>query len=177
MGWTFTQRRKGEGTLAFFGRELDWQRGGASGEVIAAKSPSFGETYLAYRSREADGSERVSAIVCPSTWRRNATLNFGYKDISEEMHPYYYACPGSILALLTPTASESANRWRTTCREQMEKRKSVPKLRPGLVLRLAEPLAGYTDLTVVNPRNLVFEAPGGSRYRLRWQHLLGATAL
>ena len=41
---------------------------------------------------------------------------FFYKDMSEDMEPYYYKCPDKILDLLSPTENEYALRWRERCR-------------------------------------------------------------
>ena len=40
---------------------------------------------------------------------------FGYKDMSEEMYPYYFDCPVEILNLLSHTDSENAIEWRKHC--------------------------------------------------------------
>lgn len=52
---------------------------------------------------------------------------FYYKDMSEDMHPYYYDCPIGILNLLTPTENESANAWRVACRKRIEEKKTAKK--------------------------------------------------
>lgn len=41
---------------------------------------------------------------------------FFYKDMSEDMEPFYYECPDEILDLLSPTEYEGALRWREKCR-------------------------------------------------------------
>ena len=40
---------------------------------------------------------------------------FGYKDMSEDMYPYYFDCPIEILRLLSPTDCENAIEWRKHC--------------------------------------------------------------
>ena len=50
--------------------------------------------------------------------------NFAYKDMSEDMKPFYYDCPVSILKLLSPTDNETANTWRAACYENAEKVKA-----------------------------------------------------
>lgn len=40
---------------------------------------------------------------------------FGYKDMSEDMLPYYFDCPKEIIKLLSPTNNEYANQWRQRC--------------------------------------------------------------
>lgn len=54
--------------------------------------------------------------------------NFYYKDMSEDMHPFYYDCPQSILKLLSPTDYKGALEWRENCKKAAEKKKSPTAL-------------------------------------------------
>jgi len=49
---------------------------------------------------------------------RKDNRSWGYKEMSEDMHPYYYDCPESILKILSPTDCERCNQWRKNCREK-----------------------------------------------------------
>lgn len=40
---------------------------------------------------------------------------FGYKDMSEDMMPYYFDCPADIIKLLSPTTNPFSNEWRERC--------------------------------------------------------------
>ncbi len=68
-------------------------------------------------------------VVLTRTDGRNADgCNFFYKDMSEDMGPYSYDCPPSILNLLTPTDNGRANEWRERCREKREQKRSPASL-------------------------------------------------
>ena len=51
------------------------------------------------------------------------------KNMSEDMMPYYFDCPKSILDLLTKTDNEHSNEWRKRCYEQLEKAKEKAKVK------------------------------------------------
>lgn len=51
------------------------------------------------------------------------------KNMSEDMMPYYFDCPKSILDLLTNTDNENSLKWREKCREQLEKAKEKAKVK------------------------------------------------
>lgn len=65
----------------------------------------------------------LTSITGSGTWEKM----FNYKEMSEDMGPYYYDCPASILDLLDETASETANKWRAACREKAAKLKAARK--------------------------------------------------
>lgn len=51
------------------------------------------------------------------------------KNMSEDMMPYYFDCPKSILDLLTKTDNEHSNEWRKRCYEQLAKEKKKAKVK------------------------------------------------
>ena len=51
------------------------------------------------------------------------------KNMSEDMMPYYFDCPKSILDLLTKTDNEHSNEWRKRCYEQLAKAKEKAKVK------------------------------------------------
>jgi len=145
MGWTLTQRVPGAQTQReFFQREF-----GSSLEIIEAKS-NLGVTYMA--ARPAAHPEMVVALVVLTRWRPKDQYNFGYKEMDESMHPYYFDCPAEILDLLTDPINESALEWRKRCRENLAKQQAqVPK---GTVVRFGAPLL-FTDGSVADTFELI----------------------
>ena len=129
MGWTFTHKEPTETTLDFFKREF------SGTEILDCATYGWSEAYLACKSRE-----RVFAIVCKLQRKPQEEYNFGYKDINEEMGPYYFNCPERILRLLSPTKNEYAKNWRLKCLERIEKRKAKPKLNDGDIVRFYKPI-------------------------------------
>lgn len=81
--------------------------------------------YGACETVKADGSRTVWAGICLTCGRSgyDGTV-WGYKEMDESMHPFYYDCPTSILALLSPTDDKSANEWREECLKHNGKRKA-----------------------------------------------------
>ena len=122
------------------------------------KSSMVGSVYYAAvkplqrYSKDADGNEIIvdiptneqqvfGAVFLTSTDSKDH-FNFSYKDMDESYGPCYYDCPKGILDLLTPTDNEYANKWRTKCREQLEKKKnpnSLSKLPEGTVIKVVLP--------------------------------------
>lgn len=51
------------------------------------------------------------------------------KNMSEDMMPYYFDCPKSILDLLTKTDNEYSNEWRKRCYEQLANQKEKAKIK------------------------------------------------
>jgi hypothetical protein len=51
---------------------------------------------------------------------------FYYKDMTEDMLPYYFDCPKSIIKALSPTDNENANIWRNKCLEKKAKKNDYP---------------------------------------------------
>ncbi|NHM25946.1 hypothetical protein G7K71_02755 [Desulfofundulus sp. TPOSR] len=174
MGWTFTQKYHGESIKEFFKKEFDYRRDdGRYGRVIDCAVVNLSTAYIAYEMGDGTGKREVTAIVCLLRFVPNAPdgCNFGYKDMTENMHPYYYDCPERILKLLTPTDNESALRWREKCWENIRTRKARPRLVKGAVIEFTEPItfrSGRQERTfrVIDPRRLVFES-GGMRFKLR----------
>ena len=64
-----------------------------------------------------ENERRVFGFVALTSVNSKEQCNFAYKDMSEDMLPFYYDCPMSILNLLSPTDCESALEWRRRCRE------------------------------------------------------------
>ena len=118
-------------------RMLTWESKDKDGNILSThkvlKSSMVGAVYYAAVTTEKPGKEtEVWAAVFLTCGRvKHDGCIWGYKDMDETMHPYYYDCPASILALLTPTDSKCANEWREGCRrkiaERAERRKNGPK--------------------------------------------------
>lgn len=107
-------------------------------EVV--KSSMVGNTYYGAIKTTKNGAEEIwCAIFLTKTESNN---DFGYKDMDETMHPYYYDCPKSIFELLTPTTNENALAWRRGVLENYEKKKSsnnLSKLPIGTQIKITMP--------------------------------------
>jgi hypothetical protein len=116
-----------------------------TGLRVLKSSVRAGTWYAACQVYDADGPGTTFAAICLIHWNPAARDGyvFGYKDMSENMGPYSYDCPASILDLLGPPANDYAAKWREACRQRLaltSRRKPVP----GDTLVLAEALT-FTD--------------------------------
>lgn len=89
--------------------------------------------YASVEYTYTDGRQReVVGVVCRIQYCPKAHHdNFAYKDMDETMEPFYYDCPKVILEDLTPTTNEYALRWRKKCRENIEKKEKLNKVKIG----------------------------------------------
>lgn len=142
MGWTTCMHsaywkydRKGRGTVdrkAALDARFTWERKEpveSYGHVYPAmkdtvlKSSMVGSVYYAAVKRERPGKEpMVWAAICLTQGRGRDGSLWGYKDMCESMDPFYYDCPAGVLALLTPTDNENANKWREECRKNIARK-------------------------------------------------------
>lgn len=128
MGWTGlmvesnpTKKERKE----ILDQEFTWfdERGQSGGGRIIKSAMVNSVYYGAYESyKKRDGIEYdnyISAIVCLTQFHDH---EFMYKDMSEEMGPYEYNCPFSILQKLSPILHDGigdiwAKEWRNKCLE------------------------------------------------------------
>ena len=109
MGWTtYYVGRWKKDKKALMTKELEQY-----GDIKVIKASMKGTVYYAACTSTRHPGD-VWAIVCLTSLNRG---EFGYKDMDETMHPYYYDCPKAILDLLTPTTNENALKWREMCRQ------------------------------------------------------------
>ncbi|MEW5934772.1 MAG: hypothetical protein AB1816_14450 [Bacillota bacterium] len=174
MGWMFVEKVPGQSIREFFTEEMGGRYSdGSVGRVLDCAVVNMTEAYIAYERAWPDGRREVSAIVCLLVFRPRDEFNFGYKDMGEEMHPYYYNCPERILKLLTPTDNKNALEWRQKCWENLRARQARPKLRKGMVIRFEEPVRFRngdveSEFRVLDPRRLLMtDRSGWNRYKLR----------
>jgi hypothetical protein len=133
MGWLFYHREPGAETNAeHFASKL------GDRYEITAHGTVENVFYAAVRNRE---TREVRAFVALTRWVRGARENFGYKDMDETVHPYYYKAPEAVLDALTPTTHEEALAWRANCRRYHDQRDFLRKhLNPGTQVRLTSTL-------------------------------------
>lgn len=83
----------------------------------------------------------------------------GYKDMDETMGPFYHDASKKVLDALTPTDDETANKWRSRCRDVLA---NPPiKLKAGMRVTFDPPIKFVngkllTEATVEEPRRRTF---------------------
>lgn len=146
MGWTTDIDLPTGSTLkAEVDKLLNFENGEHRSKVLA--SSIVNSTY--YAAVEQHGINGYSAIfaavILTSTSKnRYGDRSWGYKDMSEDMGPYRYDCPARILGLLTPTDNETAQKWRASCREVLQRKSRCKTLKAGMVIKLHHPMK-FTD--------------------------------
>lgn len=127
MGWTYYRARfqKKQGKSWVIDRKAEVEQEfflmpNSSLELV--KGALVGSVY--YAAVRKKGQTDVYGLVILTSAKDG---EFGYKDMSEFCHPFYYDCPVSILKALTPTDSEQANEWRKNCLEKLQKKKEAKK--------------------------------------------------
>lgn len=134
MGWTFEHGATRASLIENIknGREL--------GQVPVATSISGNHLWCVFPSKESPGDFFI--VLCLLAAQKG--YGYGYKDMSEDMGPYFYTCPVGWFDKY-PTTVEASLRWRESCRRQQR----LAKMKP-------QPGAGFTThsgdrYTVVGP--------------------------
>lgn len=177
MGWTFAHKEKGVTIRQFFEKEFGYtdKETGVYHKVLECAA-TFTEAYLAIEVGDASGPKEVFAVVYLLSYRPKDYFNFGYKDMSEDMGPYYYNCPEHILKLLTPTENKLALEWREKCWERIRAKKARPKLREGMIIKFAEPIEFTSGIKesvfqIKDLRRLIVADRWGYQYKIRRKRL------
>jgi hypothetical protein len=180
MGWTWTSKRQGMKIVDFFKQEF----GGNNFEVLDCAVVDMTTAYIALRVPTGE----VVAYVASIGYNSHDYYNFGYNDYGESSGPFKSRCPERILDLLTDFpeywsqgSKESAQRWRTRCREHIARRKAQPRLSKGMIIKTRAPIefgrGGWKldTFKVEDGRRRIFTVPGdvsGMRYQVRRNTLL-----
>lgn len=158
MGWTFYHRPAGETDRQHFQRELN-----PDDDIIECATKNF--VFYAAVHRKSTGEVWALVILLR---RRRGELNFGYKDMAEEMGPVVADAPAKVLDALTPTDNESALRWRQRCRDNLAARTAATQrqraVTAGVVIELAVPVQFGNGLSASR-----FECIQRSGRAIRWQ--------
>lgn len=170
MGWTYTDRPKGESVRDF----LQEQSLGKGHEILEFALKEFRTAYAAVKTLETG---QVWGCVWHVDTKGDRDFNFGWKTVSEDMGPYQQDCPEKILNLLTPTESECAKEWRARCWTNIKARKSKPKAKDGDTIKFSEPIRFTNGDTIQvfqiqkEGRSTVFKNHNGyGRYKIsKWQ--------
>lgn len=120
MGTTYCTRKRGDlSDLEFFRKEFDFRdeiAAGKTSRVLAAVTYKR-VAYIAWRCKE---TERVMAIVCPTTWKGDL-FSYHYMDEKMGLCDSEAMCPLAVLNFLDPVLpDEDPHRamrdWRYRCR-------------------------------------------------------------
>ncbi len=103
---------------------------------------------------------------------------YGYKDMDETMHPFYYNCPLALLDLTSSLMNE-ANAWRQEMRKQIAEKKAL-KAKPiviGDIVTVRNAKGIYKVIGRYGPRSFCIEDINSYRvYRCGTSRLIHVTA-
>ena len=102
---------------------------------------------------------------------------YGHKGMSEDMGPYYYDCPLSLLDRCTETTSQYANEWRKKVREYHASKKARPAYETGM--RVVYSGSEYRLHSPLGPRKgwNVVRCGDGAMFRMSARQLASAEGL
>lgn len=112
MGYTFYDNK-----VKSPKKELDSIFNTKDKEVLLSKI--IGNIY--YAAIKNKNSLQIYALICKF---KNRNF-FGYKDMTEYEHPFFYNCPKKILEILSETDDENALSWRFKVSEYIKKSDSL----------------------------------------------------
>lgn len=162
MGWSFSYEPQSKSSLIKERTERQWNISQTKSWTCLAHAVRGNVLWTVWEIADISSNVPRRFIGCDLLGTHGGE-GWGYKDMSEEMHPYFYSCPLSYLEMV-PVASEE---WRAGVRAYHAKRKRkfslgetielVPGCKPPRVtLTSIKPLVGTYEGRVykVAPRHI-----------------------
>lgn len=104
MGWLY-----GFGSPKDVKEHVNRMRGGGP-EIVRQAATQYGRhLWTVYELKTGERFINLDLI-------QKSGAEWGYKDMSEDMHPFYFDCPLSLIEAAGPTTIESSNQWREKVR-------------------------------------------------------------
>lgn len=153
MGWTFFNDM-GETTGAICTREYSSFNDKTGDRWSVVDQSTRGSVWYGIgRLDRADHPPVFYGLVWLTSRKRG---EFGYKDMTECMGPYYFDMPKRLLDQLdqlAPNAPQSALDWRAKCRAKLAaKRKPKTKLAPGQIVSFPNVTGQFELIMPIGPR-------------------------
>jgi hypothetical protein len=79
--------------------------------------------WIAWEITHKDGSPPIRFIECDLLQKQGRDGPWGYKDMEESMHPYYYTCPLKYLDMVPQPPGADAGAWRQSVRQYHAERR------------------------------------------------------
>lgn len=174
MGWDFRRGATKQDivndrtrTRSYGGRRQETLKHTVVGKVLwAVQRLSYLDVEGQVAEKEDGTPEQETFIAC-YLLENQVGFGWGYKDLCEDMNPYYFDCPISYLDM----APERCAEWRATVREQhaakaaKRKEQNAVNLEVGQTVRLVDGCTpGYLKVTSLKPLQGTF---GGETYRIK----------
>lgn len=144
MGWLYVHTYKNAKTADLIREHYTEKprddKPAAWGVEYLSMRGNVGYAVMWYQSNAIAHRHYFGAVILTS--RARSTMGnpmIGFKDMSEDMMPYYYDAPAKMLdmlAKLAPNAPYAALEWREKCRAHIAAKKTRAKLKPGDYVQL-----------------------------------------
>jgi hypothetical protein len=137
MGWTLHYNTTKDELVADLTKPFTAERtiDGVPVRVEAIKHTIRGNRLWIMRRRTDPDRGEVRYILLCLLQADRKNNGYGYKDMSEDMHPYYYDCPVTWLDDLTDPINDGSREWREQVRTYHAREKAhkqqVAALKPG----------------------------------------------
>ena len=141
MGWTFTSGAERTDIIAE--RIQAWSNETHAGRTV--RHCLKGNVLWTVRELTDKQAETVERYIGCDLLQRQRGFGWGYKDLCESMHPYYYTCPLAYLDMV-PVACE---KWREGVREYHDRFKRP--LRVGATYTLIGRTIPHVEVISVRP--------------------------
>ncbi len=153
MGWTFTQGAERADIIA---RQIrSWDNDTHAGRIV--RHCLKGNVLWTVQELTDKQAGTVKRFIGCDLLERERGYGWGYKDLCESMHPYYYTCPLAYLDMV-PVACDG---WRYGVREYHARQKRP--LRVGATYTLIGRTVPYVEVVSVRPLRGCFN---GCTYRV-----------
>jgi hypothetical protein len=111
MGWSHTYGASKSEVIADITADYT---GGSGASFKKLKHCVRGNTV--YAVVEMTRGEKVERFIAVYLLSKSRGVGWGYKDMDEGAHPYYYNCPLAYLDMCTAPMNESSAKWREKVR-------------------------------------------------------------
>ena len=140
MGWLFTRGMTRKEMIAE--RSKDWERTSDKGEAVRTtclahcyRGGAFSGVLWAVWERvfmkDDQQTRPIERWITCDLLRYQRDYGWGYKDMDESMHPYYYSCPLKYLGMVPIEQFGGNAEWRQGVQEWHKRRKERRLVRAG----------------------------------------------
>lgn len=162
MGWLFTEGQTKKEVIERVTRTWTTTEDGDTITYMATDKAIRGNCLWVVFQRESGTG--TTAFIALFLLRKERLYGWGYKDMQESMHPYYYTCPLSFLDK-APVACEP---WREQVRAYHARMALANNLKVGQVITLVGSVVERVSIVYVGSRNTAvgMDLKTGKVYRI-----------
>jgi hypothetical protein len=188
MGWTAGWNSKKE-LVEHCLSLLQWQKDEQHKHSLLKHSVYGNELWCVQHIETPKGSETSLVLFLLSGGFKSSYCgNWGYKDMSIEMHPYYYNCPKSLVDMVSPSvfekeegAAEWLKQWKATHNRKSTWKHIISTAKAGDVVEfnnvIEDQKRGWKTkfMRIIQPRKKMYLIPWDAekeRYLTKYHYTL-----